>query len=66
MMWQSSRIRGLDLVPRFYSNPYYTIFFIAFQIVGGFFIKNLFVGVVVSTYNREKEKLGNYAMLTDV
>ena len=29
-----------------------------------FFITNLFVGVVVSAYNREKEKKGSYFLMT--
>jgi hypothetical protein len=30
-----------------------------------FFIVNMFVGVVVSSYNRESERLGKKFMLTD-
>jgi len=56
--------RGVNFVPRQYSSPYFSIFFIVFTIVGSFFISNLFVGVVVSTYNREKEKLGSHFLLT--
>ena len=64
VMYQSTWIRDLDLVPRYYSTPYYSFYFVIFTIVGAFFITNLFVGVVVSTYNREKDKLGNYFLLT--
>ena len=42
-----------------------SFFFIIFIIVAGFFILNLFVGVVISTFNREKEKLGKDFLLTD-
>ena len=34
------------------------------MIVGSFFILNLFVGVVVSNFNREKEKIGKDFLLT--
>ena len=30
-----------------------------------FLVTNLFVGVVVSAYNREKEKMGKYFMMTE-
>jgi len=29
---------------------------VAFIVIGNFFLLNLFVGVVISTYNREKEQ----------
>jgi len=39
-------------------------FFVVFMVIGSFFILNLFVGVVISTYNREKERLGKDFMLS--
>lgn len=42
-----------------------TIFFIIYIVVCSFFILNMFVGVVIATYNREKEKLGGSWLLTD-
>lgn len=35
------------------------------MIVGYFFIKNLFVGVVIAGYNRESEKTGQSISLTE-
>jgi len=35
------------------------------MIVANFFLLNLFVGVVISTYNREKETLGRNFLLTE-
>jgi len=35
------------------------------MVFGSFFILNLFVGVVISTFNREKEKLGKSFLLSD-
>ena len=43
---------------------YWVIFFIFFIIVGSLFILNLFVGVVIDTFNKEKEKLGGSMFLT--
>lgn len=47
------------------SNPYWSLFFILFIIVGSFFLLNLFVGVVISNFNREKDKIGGNNLLTD-
>ena len=47
------------------SKPFISLFFITYIVVCSFFILNLFVGVVITTYNREKEKLGKNFLLTD-
>ena len=47
------------------NNPYWQLFFISFIIIGGIFMLNLFIGVVISTFNREKEKIGMNNILTD-
>ena len=47
------------------SKPFISLFFILYIVVCSFFILNLFVGVVITTYNREKEKLGKNFLLTD-
>ena len=41
------------------------IFFIVFVIVGSFFFLNLFVGVVISTFNIEHDKIGGNNLLTE-
>lgn len=41
------------------------IFFVIFIIVGAFFFLNLFVGVVISTFNSEHDKLGGNDLLTE-
>lgn len=51
-----------DLVSK--NSPGWAFFFISFMIIGSFFILNLFVGIVISTFNREKEKLGRGFLLT--
>eukprot|EP00347_Sterkiella_histriomuscorum_P005312 403357086 len=56
---------GIDIQPQLYSTPYWNVFFIFFIIVGNFFVLNLFVGVVISTFNREKEVLGKNFLLTN-
>jgi len=64
-MYHGIASRGIDLEPISQHRPHIALFFIAFIIVGSFFILNLFVGVVISTYNREKEKLGKFFLLTE-
>ena len=51
-------------VPERDSSPIYIIFFVAFMIFGALFILNLFVGVVLDTFNREKDQLSKNNMLT--
>ncbi len=46
-------------------NRVWIIFFILFIVVGSFFMLNLYVGVVISTFNREKDKAGANKLLTD-
>lgn len=63
-MYRAMNSRGPNLVPGFKTNPYQTLFFVAYIIVGAFFITNLFVGVVISSFNRESERLGKHFLLT--
>lgn len=56
--------RGVDLQPKENHNKGNAIYFILFIIIGSFFILNLFVGVVISTFNLEKENLGKNYLLT--
>lgn len=55
----------IDLSPIVNFNLYWSLFFILFILFGNFLILNLFVGVVVSTFNKEKELLGKNFLLTD-
>ena len=56
---------GVDMIPTTELQSYLTpFFFVLTIIIGNFFIMNLFVGVIITTYNREKELLGKDFMLT--
>lgn len=46
-------------------NPFAGIFFVASVVIGNFFLMNLFIGVIITKYNREKELAGKDFMLTD-
>jgi len=64
-MYEAMGTRGHGLTKRHMSRQYLSVFFIVYILVCSFFILNLFVGVVITTYNREKEKLGKNFLLTD-
>ena len=64
-MYRAVDAVGLDKQPVQDYNQAWTILFILFVFIGKFFIINLFVGVVVSTFNREQERSGKNYLLTD-
>ena len=41
------------------------MFFILFEVVGCFFVVNLFVGVVIDNFNKMKDEMGDNFLLTD-
>jgi hypothetical protein len=64
VMFSGIDAKGIDNEPKENTNMWYSIYFILFIIIGSFFILNLFVGVVISTFNLEKENLGKNYLLT--
>jgi hypothetical protein len=48
------------------SQPYAVFFFILFMIVGSLFILNMFVGIVINVFNKEKEALQLNHLLTEI
>jgi len=56
---------ALDMQPVRDNSPGWVLFFIAFMIIGNFFVMNLFVGVVIDNFNRMKEEMGENMFLTD-
>jgi len=40
------------------------IYFVMFIIFGSFFTLNLFIGVIIDNFNKQKKKVGNKTMLT--
>ena len=64
VMWNGIDAAGVGKAPIRDKNPWYSLFFIAFIIVGNMFLLNLFVGVVIDNFNQMKEKLGGYFWLT--
>ena len=64
-MYQSTYAVGVDMVQKQFFNSYRVVYFIIFVVILNFFIVNLFVGVIVSSYNRQKEKSGKDYLITD-
>jgi len=67
LMYSTVNSKGPDLLPGYKegSNPYILCsFFMFFIMFGAFFVMNLFVGVIISAFNRETERLGKNFLLT--
>jgi Ion transport protein len=55
----------IDYVAGTKRNLFWNLFFIFFLIIGFFFFLNLFIGVVVTNFNTEKDKIGGNDLLTE-
>lgn len=65
LMYRGISAVDIDYQPKTLNNLWIAIYFIVNIVVGNFFLSNLYVGVLTSTYNREKEKvLGNNYLVT--
>lgn len=65
IMFAGVDARGPDMQPVRNNSEAWMAFFVAFMIVGSFFMMNLFVGVVIDNFNRMKEEMGDNVLLTD-
>ena len=63
-MWQGIDASELDYEPILNYGKGWAIFFMAFIIVGSLFMLNMFVGVVISTFEQERDKLEHNSLLT--
>lgn len=66
VMWAGVDTNGIDFQPIPNNKPFWVLFFILFLLFGALFIMNLFVGVVINTFNEEREKLGKNHLLTSL
>lgn len=55
----------IDYVSSEERSTIWSLFFVLFMIIGYFFFINLFIGVVVSTFNSENDKIGGNDLLTE-
>ena len=56
---------GIGLEPQREENLMYQYIFIAYMIFGSLFITNLFIEVVINTFDKEKEKIDRNFKLTN-
>ena len=64
IMWQLIDTTQIHQVPSTNNEPLYILFCSLFLIFGSLLILNLFVGVVINTFNSEKNRVSNNNMLT--
>lgn len=55
----------IDYVSSEERSTVWSLFFVLFMIIAYLFFINLFIGVVVSTYNTENDKIGGNDLLTE-
>ena len=67
IMYSTSKSRGINLMPSpVIQSQLSTLFFVFAVIIGNFFLMNLFIGVIITSYNRSRELLGGHdSMLTE-
>ena len=66
VMWHAVDSTNIHQVPLRNNNPAFIFFFMFFMIIGTLFILNLFIGVVINTFDKEKEKLSHNYLMTDL
>lgn len=65
LMYMVVNSNGPNKVPGYKVNIAYSWFFIVFIVFGAFFMTNLFVGVIISAFNSESQRLGKHFLLTE-
>lgn len=55
---------GFGLVPQLDYDPFASFFYVIFAVVGGFFVVNLFTGVVIDNYRRIQSAQQHSTFLT--
>jgi hypothetical protein len=63
-MYSAIDSRGEGLQPIENNNKYLSLFFISFIITGNIFIIKLFVGIVIDRFNRLKDTMRGYNMMS--
>ncbi|DAZ94512.1 TPA: hypothetical protein N0F65_011865 [Lagenidium giganteum] len=64
IMWAAVDVVDVDMQPVQNNQMLWTLFFVAFMLIGGFFVVNLLVGVIIDNFNRMKDALGGDFLLT--
>jgi hypothetical protein len=55
---------GINMQPVKNNKVFLSLYFISFIVVGNIFILRLFVGIVIDKFNRLKDKINGYNLLT--
>ena len=63
-MWDSDDAVGVNMSPVEGNNPWYIILYMLLVIILCLLLVNMFVGIVVETYNKEKDGLTFNQLLT--
>ena len=64
-MYNAMDAQGENLGPSRGANPYSALYFIVFLVIGGFFLINLFVGVLVDRFSEMKARGEGSAFMTE-
>lgn len=64
LMFHGISSRGENMTPSHLENKEFSFFFVTFIVISCFFMLNFYTGVIISTYNREKDKAGKGFLLT--
>lgn len=64
IMYSGTDVVDFNITPQVYYDQYNMIFFFIFQIIGHMFVLNLFVGVVIRSFDKEQRRLGKDHLLT--
>lgn len=62
-MWDATNAVGVDLQPQANNSPYMIVVFLILIVIISMLFLNLFVGVVIETFNMEKDLLSNNQLL---
>jgi hypothetical protein len=65
LMYMVMNSNGPHRVPGYKVNYWVCWFFVTFIVLGSFFLMNLFVGVIISAFNSESQRLGKNFLLTE-
>lgn len=65
VMYLMASTTEIDYAQSKLNHIFWLFFSIFFIIVASFFLLNLFVGVVISTFNSEQDKIGGRDLLSD-
>jgi voltage-gated cation channel len=63
-MYNGIDIREVDEQPKKNAAPAMSLYFISFILIGNLFILNLFVGIVIDKFNRLKDRMCGYSLMT--